>query len=107
MFEIRYSFVQKKKKFGESRWTRAIFCVITIQAILAISFEAVIFAFHANEIGLIDDLKLSTSDTDSMATSFANARSLLVYFILFMLAQIFTVILVVDAVSFFFYILII
>ncbi|GAA5798925.1 hypothetical protein EDC94DRAFT_617413 [Helicostylum pulchrum] len=84
--------------FGESRWTRAIFCVITIQAILAISFEAVIFAFHANEIGLIDDLKLSTSDTDSMATSFANARSLLVYFILFMLAQVFTVILVVDAI---------
>lgn len=34
-----------------------------------------------------------------MTTAYANARSLLVYFILFMLAQVFTVILVVDAVS--------
>ncbi|KAG2208531.1 hypothetical protein INT47_010227 [Mucor saturninus] len=84
--------------FGESRWTRAIFCVITLQAILATTFEAVIFAFHANEINLIDSLHLSVDDTVSMATSFANARSLLVYFILFILAQVFTVILVVDAI---------
>lgn len=84
--------------FGESRWTRAIFCVITLQAILAIAFEAIIFAFHANEINMISNLKLSLSDSSAIMTSFANARSLLVYFILFILAQVFTVILVVDAI---------
>jgi hypothetical protein len=48
---------------------------------------------------MIDSLNLSAEETVAIATTFANARSLLVYFILFILAQIFTVILVVDAVS--------
>jgi uncharacterized membrane-anchored protein len=48
---------------------------------------------------MIDSLNLSAKETAGIATAFANARSLLVYFILFILAQIFTVILVVDAVS--------
>lgn len=65
---------------------------------LAIAFEAIIFAFHANEINMIGNLKLSLKDSSAIMTSFANARSLLVYFILFILAQIFTVILVVDGV---------
>lgn len=48
---------------------------------------------------MIDSLNLSVKETAAIATAFANARSLLVYFVLFILAQIFTVILVVDAVS--------
>ncbi|CAO0803745.1 unnamed protein product [Mucor circinelloides] len=85
--------------FGESRWTRAIFCAVVLQALLAIAFEAVIFAFHNNEINTINNLNLTSSGTSSsMTTAYANARSLLVYFILFMLAQVFTVILVVDAI---------
>lgn len=84
--------------FGESRWTRAIFCAIILQALLAIAFEAIIFAFHANEINMIGNLKLTLKDSTAIMTSFANARSLLVYFILFILAQIFTVFLVVDAI---------
>lgn len=48
---------------------------------------------------MINSLKLSAADITSMTTAFANARSLLVYFVLFMIAQLFTVILVVDAVS--------
>jgi hypothetical protein len=36
---------------------------------------------------------------DTITAAYANARSLLVYFIIFILAQVFTVILVVDAVS--------
>ncbi|KAI8969920.1 hypothetical protein BDF20DRAFT_962386 [Mycotypha africana] len=84
--------------FGESRWTRAIFCAIIFQAILAIVFEAVIFAFHANEVNQIESLGLSQKELSAVYTAYANARSLLVYFILFILAQIFTVILVVDAI---------
>lgn len=48
---------------------------------------------------MIKNMNLSATDTTSMTTAFANARSLLVYFILFMIAQLFTVLLVVDAVS--------
>ncbi|KAI8371219.1 hypothetical protein EDC96DRAFT_501846 [Choanephora cucurbitarum] len=84
--------------FGESRWTRAIFCAITLQALLAIAFEAIIFAFHSNEINMISTLNLSPLDTLSISTSYANARSLLVYFVLFIIAQLFTVLLVVDAI---------
>ncbi|CAO3658982.1 unnamed protein product [Rhizopus microsporus] len=84
--------------FGESRWTRAIFCVIVLQALFAIAFEAVIFVFHSNEINVINSLQLAVDSNDDLKTAFANARSLLVYFILFMIAQLFTVILVIDAI---------
>ncbi|KAG1150199.1 hypothetical protein G6F37_007947 [Rhizopus arrhizus] len=84
--------------FGESRWTRAIFCLIVLQAIFAIAFEVVIFVFHNNEINLINHLNLSDKESDELYIAFANARSLLVYFVLFMIAQLFTVGLVVDAI---------
>ncbi|OAD67448.1 hypothetical protein PHYBLDRAFT_183506 [Phycomyces blakesleeanus NRRL 1555(-)] len=85
--------------FGESRWTRAIFCLSVIQAVLAIVFEAVIFQSHQTEIAGIERLLSSEKNLeDSLGTVQANARSLLVYFILFMLAQVFTVVLVVDAI---------
>ncbi|KAI9277093.1 hypothetical protein BDA99DRAFT_555014 [Phascolomyces articulosus] len=85
--------------FGESRWTRAIFLTIVTQALLAIIFEAIIFAYHANQVGIIDEQRLGQKGVgDGLATAYANARSLLVYFILFILAQIFTVALVVDAI---------
>lgn len=68
---------------------------------MAITLEAIIFAFHAREIAYIDSLYIDVQDIENIVkdTPFANARSLLVYFILFMLAQVFTVILVIDAVS--------
>ncbi|KAI7902537.1 uncharacterized protein BX663DRAFT_511393 [Cokeromyces recurvatus] len=84
--------------FGESRWTRAIFCAIIFQAMLAIAFEAVIFVFHANEINMVEKIDKPTETVSAIVVAYADARSLLVYFILFMLAQVFTVILVVDAI---------
>ncbi|KAI9275654.1 hypothetical protein BDA99DRAFT_193057 [Phascolomyces articulosus] len=85
--------------FGDSQWTRAIFINIVIQACLAIIFEAAIFSYHANTI---DTINLHRFNEDyygpSLLTAYANARSLLVYFTLFIIAQIFTVILVIDAV---------
>lgn len=98
-FNFLYSKNNKQFQFGESRWTRAIFCAIVFQAVLAIVFESIIFAFHFNEITAIDNLKsINTTDSSDISATYANARSLLVYFVLFMLAQIFTVLLVVDAV---------
>lgn len=74
-----------------------------MQAILAIVFESVIFQYHAEQISILDSENLDQKGFgDSLATAYANARSLLVYFVLFMIAQIFTVLLVVDAVSFHF-----
>jgi hypothetical protein len=46
---------------------------------------------------------LSDKESDELYIAFANARSLLVYFVLFMIAQLFTVGLVVDAVIFFYF----
>ncbi|KAG0179085.1 hypothetical protein DFQ29_002527 [Apophysomyces sp. BC1021] len=77
--------------FGESRWTRAIFCNVVVQALLAIAFEAAIFAYVETEI---DILKQQQQDS---TLAYKNARSLLVYFVLFIIAQVFTVILVIDA----------
>ncbi|CDS06143.1 hypothetical protein LRAMOSA08671 [Lichtheimia ramosa] len=85
--------------FGESRWTRAIFITIVVQAVLAIIFEAVIFSYHATQISIIDRERLDQKGYGlELTAAYANARSLLVYFILFMVAQVFTVGLVVDAV---------
>ncbi|KAI7858281.1 hypothetical protein BDC45DRAFT_554357 [Circinella umbellata] len=85
--------------FGESRWTRTIFLTIVIQALLATIFEAIIFAYHANQISIIDKERLDQKGFgDNLATAYANARSLLVYFILFILAQVFTLALVIDAI---------
>lgn len=87
-------------QFGESRWTRAIFITIVVQAVLAIIFEAVIFSYHATQISIIDRERLDQKGYGlELTAAYANARSLLVYFILFMVAQVFTVGLVVDAVS--------
>ncbi|KAI8061757.1 hypothetical protein BC940DRAFT_309678 [Gongronella butleri] len=83
--------------FGESRWTRAIFIQIVIQAVLAIIFEAVIMSYQANLVGILNEQKLTNNNAD-IASVFANAQSLLVYFALFIIAQLFTVILVVDAI---------
>ncbi|KAI8341393.1 hypothetical protein BC941DRAFT_510597 [Chlamydoabsidia padenii] len=83
--------------FGESRWTRAIFCQIIVQAILTITFEAVIFSYHSTQINILSEQKL-TNNSDDIASAFANAQSLLVYFVLFIIAQLFTVILVIDAI---------
>lgn len=86
-------------QFGESRWTRAIFITIVVQAVLAIIFEAVIFSYHATQISIIDRERLDQKGYGlELTAAYANARSLLVYFILFMVAQVFTVGLVVDAV---------
>ncbi|KAI8391439.1 uncharacterized protein BYT42DRAFT_556854 [Radiomyces spectabilis] len=85
--------------FGESRWTRAIFCNVIIQALLAIVFEVIIFNYLSNEIDIINDRQFDQKQFGiSLATAYANARSLLVYFVLFIVAQVFTVILVVDAI---------
>ncbi|KAL0078390.1 hypothetical protein J3Q64DRAFT_1702540 [Phycomyces blakesleeanus] len=85
--------------FGKSRWTRAIFLCIIVQALLAIIFESVIFSYVANEISIIEQERLNQKGFgESLATAYANARSLLVYFVLFIIAQVFTVILVVDAI---------
>lgn len=84
--------------FGESKWTRTIFCAIILQAVVAISLESVIFAIHANEINHITSMGLTDIESADTTTAFANARSLLVYFIIFIFAQVFTVILVVDAI---------
>lgn len=70
-----------------------------IQGILAIIFEAVIFQCHANEINIINEERLNQKAFgESLTIAYANARSLLVYFVLFIIAQLFTVILVIDAV---------
>ncbi|KAI9321431.1 hypothetical protein BX666DRAFT_1902055 [Dichotomocladium elegans] len=72
---------------------------IVIQAVLAIVFEAIIFAYHANQISIIDKERLDQKGFgENLTTAYANARSLLVYFVLFMVAQVFTVALVIDAV---------
>ncbi|KAI9272449.1 hypothetical protein BY458DRAFT_539723 [Sporodiniella umbellata] len=84
--------------FGESRWTRAIFCMIILQAMLAIIFEAIIFTFHSRQVNMISDSHIDVYKDEDLNTAFANARSLLVYFILFIIAQLFTVVLVVDAI---------
>jgi hypothetical protein len=73
--------------------------LIILQAVFAIAFESVIFAFHSKEINMINDAHLNINSDDELKLAFANARSLLVYFILFMIAQLFTVVLVVDAVK--------
>lgn len=73
-----------------------------MQAVLAIVFESVIFSYLAAEINIIDTQQLDQKGFGiNLATAYANARSLLVYFVLFMIAQLFAVILVVDAVNIF------
>ncbi|KAI8636337.1 hypothetical protein BD408DRAFT_397583 [Parasitella parasitica] len=85
--------------FGDSTWTRAIFLNVFLQATLAIIFEAIIFASHANEINIINEQRLNQKAFGaSLVAAYANARSLLVYFVLFIIAQLFTVILVLDAI---------
>ncbi|CEP17800.1 hypothetical protein [Parasitella parasitica] len=85
--------------FGDSTWTRAIFLNVFLQATLAIIFEAIIFASHANEINIINEQRLNQKAFGaSLIAAYANARSLLVYFVLFIIAQLFTVVLVLDAI---------
>ncbi|KAI9499647.1 hypothetical protein BDB00DRAFT_10913 [Zychaea mexicana] len=85
--------------FGDSWWTRAIFVNILVQAALAILFEAVIFNYHADTIDIINQQRLNEQHYgQNLLTAYANARSLLVYFTLFIIAQIFTVVLVLDAI---------
>lgn len=87
-------------QFGESRWTKAIFITIVLQALFAIIFESVIFAYHSNVVNIIYNERLGRPEYgSSLLVAYANARSLLVYFTLFMIAQVFTVILVLDAVN--------
>ncbi|KAI9311664.1 hypothetical protein BX666DRAFT_915171 [Dichotomocladium elegans] len=81
--------------FGESQWTRAIFINIAVQAVLAIILEAVIFNYHTISVNLIYRHRFNEP---SLLTAYANARSLLVYYSLFIIAQVFTLILVIDAV---------
>lgn len=83
-------------KFGESPWTRALFITIVVQAVLGITLEAVIFNYHSTSVNLIYEHRLQES---SLLTAYANARSLLVYYSLFIIAQLFTLVLVIDAVN--------
>lgn len=88
-------------QFGDTRWTRAIFLNTLAQAILAIVFEAIIFVYHARVINIINEQQhhqIENGHNQSLITAYANARSLLVYFTLFIVAQVFTVALVIDAV---------
>lgn len=85
-------------QFGESRWTRAIFITICLQAALAIIFEAVIYSYHQKMIDILNAQHLNQG-ADVITNAYANAQSLSVYFILFIIAQLFTVALVVDAVN--------
>lgn len=88
------------RKFGESRWANAVFVNIILQAIVAIIFESIIFDYHSNAVDIIRVQRLDRPEFgESLVTAYANARSLLVYFVLFIFAQIFTVILVFDAAS--------
>ncbi|KAI9485225.1 MAG: hypothetical protein EXX96DRAFT_544323 [Benjaminiella poitrasii] len=85
--------------FGDSKWTRAIFFTILSQAVLAIIFEAFIFQSHANQINIINEERLNQKAFgQTLITAYANARSLLVYFALFIIAQVFTVALILDAI---------
>ncbi|KAI7899385.1 uncharacterized protein BX663DRAFT_478629 [Cokeromyces recurvatus] len=85
--------------FGDSKWTRAIFLTILLQAILAILFEAIIFQNHANQINIINEERLNQKAFgQALFTAYSNARSLLVYFALFIIAQLFTVVLILDAI---------
>ncbi|CAM0139858.1 hypothetical protein VKS41_000844 [Umbelopsis sp. WA50703] len=83
--------------FGESRWTRAIFMTICLQAVLAIIFEAVIYSYQQRMIDILNAQHLNQG-ADDITSAYANAQSLLVYYILFIIAQLFTVALVVDAI---------
>ncbi|KAI7864737.1 hypothetical protein BDF14DRAFT_1731620 [Spinellus fusiger] len=66
---------------------------------LATVFEAVIFLNHQTEITIISQLQGNPQFTNTaLNTAYANAQSLLVYFVLFIIAQVFTVVLVVDAI---------
>ncbi|CAO3682411.1 unnamed protein product [Rhizopus stolonifer] len=56
--------------------------MIILQALLAIAFEAVIFTFHSREVNMISNLHIDVYQDEHLNTAFANARSLLVYFIL-------------------------
>ena len=72
-----------------------------MQATLSIILEAVIFNYHATTVDIINDQRLNQPHYgQNLLTTYANARSLLVYFTLFIIAQLFTVILVVDAVGY-------
>ncbi|KAI8970954.1 hypothetical protein BDB01DRAFT_813097 [Pilobolus umbonatus] len=85
--------------FGDSKWTRAIFLTILLQALLAIIFESIIFQSHASEINIINEERLNQKAFGQpLITAYANARSLLVYYVLFIIAQLFSVILVLDAI---------
>ncbi|KAJ8663901.1 hypothetical protein O0I10_000176 [Lichtheimia ornata] len=81
--------------FGESPWTRALFITIVVQAVLGITLEAVIFNYHSTSVNLIYEHRLQEL---SLLTAYANARSLLVYYSLFIIAQLFTLVLVIDAI---------
>lgn len=83
--------------FGESRWTRAIFVTICLQAVLAIIFEAVVYSYHQKMLDILNQQHLNQG-ADSITNAYANAQSLSVYFILFIIAQLFTIALVVDAI---------
>ncbi|RCH86975.1 hypothetical protein CU097_008386 [Rhizopus azygosporus] len=85
--------------FGDSKWIKAILITIILQAVLAIIFESIILGSHATEINIINQERLNQQAFgQTLRIAYANARSLLVYFALFIIAQLFTVILVIDAV---------
>jgi hypothetical protein len=68
-----------------------------LQAVLAIIFEAVVYSYHQKMLDILNQQHLNQG-ADSITNAYANAQSLSVYFILFIIAQIFTIALVVDAV---------
>jgi hypothetical protein len=70
---------------------------ICLQAVLAIIFEAVVYSYHQKMLDILNQQHLNQG-ADSITNAYANAQSLSVYFILFIIAQIFTIALVVDAV---------
>ncbi|RUP42829.1 hypothetical protein BC936DRAFT_138027 [Jimgerdemannia flammicorona] len=80
--------------FGESRYTRLTFITTLIQCLTVITFEAIIYVYHTQEVNVLSTEQFNNTN----GVEYANARSLSVYHILFMIAQLFMVGMFIDAI---------
>ncbi|RUS13430.1 hypothetical protein BC937DRAFT_95348, partial [Endogone sp. FLAS-F59071] len=80
--------------FGESRYTRLTFVLILAQCLLVIAFETVVYILHRQLVILLETDNFNTTN----ANEDANASSLSVYHILFIVSQLFNLGMFIDAI---------
>ncbi|KAL1915757.1 uncharacterized protein VTP21DRAFT_6516 [Calcarisporiella thermophila] len=87
-----------RRLIGDSRWTRLAILLTTVQVLTVILLQTIIFIYHNQQIAHLESIKSINQIAPNFELSLANARSLGVYHILFMVAQIFQLVYTFDAI---------